>query len=427
MSVDQTEDAQARKSKGTNADITVDEAFWLTDLYPDASALFRHDITPLKDVSGECIVVLDGNILLWPYDYNTESLNALEAVYRKLATEKRLVVPGQAVREFYKHRSRKIGGISEKIIGAINKNKLQIFDKIALLENATDYQEARELAGQMVELGKQVGAKLDSINLRLKNEIGADPVSSMYREVLADAVVEIPMGDEDRKAILSDTKRRARYEIAPGFKDAKKADGGIGDLVIWKTVLQEAANRKCHALFVTDEAKPDWWVRANGAFHPRPELLEEYRQHTEDKSLHLLPLSSLLALFESPKDVVKQAVELEQARTATNALVPASPDSGKPCLYNGVELASRYDLATEIQGMKRIVDLMAPPLRDSVESIWCDSKASACYSVKVRRALWHGHFHDWACNAFMVNGGHNGVWIEGEQIDLHIPPNWKDF
>jgi hypothetical protein len=301
------------RQKARNGDVSVDDAFWLTDLYPDAAALIAHDIVELPEAVKDCIVVLDGNILLWPYDYSTASLKAVEDVYRRLADDKRLIVPGQAVREYYKHRSRKIAAIGQKIEGVISKSNHQIFDKISILEEDKDYKAARKVAVDIQKKGQEIANRFKAINHRLKNDVGADRVSALYRDVLKDCIIELPMDAKGRQELLDDAKRRSRLEIAPGFKDDSKADGGIGDLLIWKTLLSVAAERKCHAIFVTDEAKNDWWVRSNGAYHPRPELIEEYRAHSGGKSLHMMPLSGLLAAFESPTDVVQQALELEQS------------------------------------------------------------------------------------------------------------------
>ncbi|WP_375283909.1 PIN-like domain-containing protein [Sphingobium yanoikuyae] len=315
------------RQKARNADVSVDDAFWLTDLYPDPLALISHNIVDLADVTPDCIVVLDGNILLWPYEYSTSSLKAVEDVYSKLAKEGRLIVPAQSIREYYKHRSNKVAAISEKIDGVSKRQNFQVFDKISILEDDNDYIEARKLASEIVNIGKNISEKLNKINKRLKDGIGSDPVSIIYREAFEDCIFEIPLQPADRQELLLDAKRRSRLGIAPGFKDDGKADGGVGDLIIWKTLIQEAKTRKRHAILVTDESKNDWWVRSNGAYHPRPELIEEFRRETEGLTLHMVPLSGLLAAFKSPTAVVEQARRLE--KKANNVIEQILTDSPK--------------------------------------------------------------------------------------------------
>lgn len=292
-----------------------EDAFWLTDLYPDAKALFEHDHANLKDVAEDCIVVLDANVLLLPFEFSTASVGEVERVYTELATAERLVVPGQAAREFYKHRSKKIAAIADAIDAAIGKAKKQIFEKnIPLLENDPDYLAARELGKEIVNKGLEIAEKLNAVNVRLQDEMGEDRVSVLYRKLLGGCVAEVEIAVDDRKVVIDEVARRARLQIAPGYKDQQKEDGGIGDYLVWLAILQEAERRKTHCIFVTEEQKADWWIRRHGAFQPRPELIEEYRRASGGKSLHLLPLSALLSNFKATAEAVNEVQEVEVKR-----------------------------------------------------------------------------------------------------------------
>jgi hypothetical protein len=260
-------------------------------------------------------VVLDANVLLLPFEFSSASVGEVERVYAELCADGRMVVPGQAAREFYKNRSNKITAIADAIDAAITKAKKQIFDKsIPLLENDADYLAARELGKDLVNRGKEVAEKLEKVNERLKDEIGADRVSLLYRNILGGCVSDFVVELADREAVTKEVARRARLKIAPGYKDQQKEDGGIGDYLVWQTILQEGERRKVHCIFVTEEEKPDWWVKRHGTFQPRPELIEEYRRASEGKSLHLLPLSGMLSVFKANVEVVQQVQELEEQK-----------------------------------------------------------------------------------------------------------------
>lgn len=292
-----------------------EDAFWLTDLYPDAKALFEHNHASLHEVVEQCMVVLDANVLLLPFEFTKASVGEVERVYTQLTKESRLIVPGQAAREYYKHRSRKIAAIADAIDGAIAKAKKQIFDRpIPLLEDDEDYKAARDLGAEVVSKGEEIAQKLVSVNERLQNEIGDDRVSALYRRLLGACVTEIEAGLDDRKAVIEEVARRGRLQIAPGYKDQQKEDGGIGDYLVWRVILQEAGRRKTHCIFVTEEQKPDWWIKRHGAFQPRPELIDEYRHASGGKSLHLLPLSALLATFKAPISTINEVQLLEVER-----------------------------------------------------------------------------------------------------------------
>jgi hypothetical protein len=96
---------------------------------------------------------------------------------------------------------------------------------------------------------------------------------------------------------------------------------------------------------------------------------------------------------------------------------------------HGVSLSSRWDKAHELEAMGKMVDGVEPDLRRHIESMWCDSKAEACYSVtladcseEIGREI--AHQLDMACRE--RNGGHNGIWISGNRgSDLTRDPWWQ--
>lgn len=304
----------AKPQKSSTDSISSADAFWLEDLYPDAKGLLTHEHIPLSNIKDDCIVALDANALLFPLEFSSESVSAVEKVYTQLARKKRLIVPAQAVREFYKHRSQKISEIVEALGGVIKKARRQIFEQpIPILESNKDYQEARNLGKEIINKGKRLEEKLTLISQQLKDGIGSDPVSVLYRKVLGNSVCNLKETEKlSRENIIKEVERRARLDIAPGFKDKSKEDGGIGDYIIWATILQEAEATKKHCIFVTEEEKADWWIKKNGTFQPRPELIDEYRRASDGKSLHLLPLSGLLSQFDAEQTVVKQVQDLEK-------------------------------------------------------------------------------------------------------------------
>lgn len=288
------------------------DSFWLTDLYPEADQLFSHAPAPLGEVKGSCFVVLDANVLLWPYEFNSASLAEVNRVYGELKAQARLVVPGQAAREFYKHRSRKVAALSEVLDGAITRaSKSALQQSIPLLQDDPDYKAAQKLSKELTNTGKKLIEKLEAVKSRLQSDIAADPVSTIYREQLPGCIAELDA--TDRQAILNEVERRGRLRIAPGFKDQAKEDGGVGDYLIWLTILETAAKRKSHCIFVTNEEKSDWWIKSGGAFQPRPELLDEYRRASGGQTIHLLPLSELLSLFSAEPEVVQGVQNLEEA------------------------------------------------------------------------------------------------------------------
>lgn len=80
--------------------------------------------------------------------------------------------------------------------------------------------------------------------------------------------------------------------------------------------------------------------------------------------------------------------------------------------------------------MQIMVDTLSDELLPFVESIWCDSKATATYSVvllncgeETARAI-AGRLE---IGCFKANGGHNGIYIQGNVgADCSLDPEWLE-
>ena len=74
---------------------------------------------------------------------------------------------------------------------------------------------------------------------------------------------------------LREAMRRVTAKIPPGYKDNDKSDPS-GDYVVWRQLMNEAVKRKLPVVFITDDAKPDWYQEYRGrTIGARRELREE--------------------------------------------------------------------------------------------------------------------------------------------------------
>jgi len=114
--------------------------------------------------------------------------------------------------------------------------------KYPLLEDLPSYQDAlaleREIDNLLRDYKKVVGAVLQNIRDWTWN----DPVSSLYANLFSANVVFDP--DIDKDKVARDLERRKIHHIPPGYKDAGKEDKGIGDLLIWHTILKIGKRHK---------------------------------------------------------------------------------------------------------------------------------------------------------------------------------------
>jgi hypothetical protein len=100
--------------------------------------------------------------------------------------------------------------------------------------------------------------------------------------------------------------------------------------------------------------------------------------------------------------------------------------------YKGIKLESRYQKADEFEAMAAGVDALPMYCEARIKSVYCDSKATLCYIIKMAES------DDWwlrqAGRCFERGllthppGGHNGIFVEdihGEQ-SIEICPSWDE-
>src|SRR5262249_54130348 len=113
------------------------------------------------------------------------------------------------------------------------------------------------------------------------------------------------------------------YKLPPGYKDAGKDDEGIGDLLIWQTILEVAKTHGKSVIFVSADQKPDWWSKSEGsALYPRYELIDEFRRISLGQSFHIIRFSGFLDLYGASKEVVKE-VQREERQSIVDHTKPA--------------------------------------------------------------------------------------------------------
>lgn len=287
--------------------------FGLMDHFPDATAIFAFEPIPLESVKDSAFVALDANVLLLPYKLDGISLPDVIKVYKPLADTSRLVIPAQAAREFAKHRAAKVAEIALYLRKKASDLGSLSLKKVGALSGQASFEPVEQAFVALEEPAKAAREALNKLADDISVEVGNDPVSIAYRGCFPTSVIEGPVSKEDLENFKGELEARFATKRPPGYKDAEKPDAGAGDLIIWQTLLAEGKRRDASCIFVTADEKADWYTQAGGAFQPRIELVDEYRQAT-GHTLHVIPLSKLMKLMSAPDasiEIVKRA-EIEQ-------------------------------------------------------------------------------------------------------------------
>jgi hypothetical protein len=94
-------------------------------------------------------------------------------------------------------------------------------------------------------------------------------------------------------------------------------------------------------------------------------------------------------------------------------------------IHRGILLSSRHDLQREIDAMKAALDILPELSRVRIESMYCDSKAGAHYTVKIRDGKWAVELDDHIDRAFRVGGSYDGISILGAPEEIYLE-GWSD-
>lgn len=278
------------------------------EVFPEPGEIFGFAPAMLKNALTDGIVVIDTNVLLVPYTTGQASLEQIKRTYEKLTKEGRLRIPGQVAREFAEHRAEKLKQLYQQLSRKRDVNLKE--GSYPMLESVGKYSDLQKSEAEIqVALGKYrklIGELLETV----AGWHWDDPVSAIYRDFFRGSVVIDP--EFNREDLMKDLRHRYENHVPPGYKDSANEHSGIGDLLIWKTILKIGETEKKHLIFVSGEEKADWWYRSdNRPLYPRFELIDEYRRASGGMSLAIISFAELLKRFEVPEEVVEEVKQGE--------------------------------------------------------------------------------------------------------------------
>ncbi|WP_343350669.1 PIN-like domain-containing protein [Pseudomonas sediminis] len=273
-----------------------------------------HFIKPAKtrDEWGDCIVVLDTNILLNLYRYSDETRDSFIKTLEKL--KDRVWLPYTVAAEYIDRRLGVIFDQQQEYENAVNDiNKLK-----SKLENARQHPfiSKNTMASATRSLDKVINELENNKSIHTKR-ITSDEIQDFLAEMLNGKIGDENTPEELEK-IITEGEIRYKQKTPPGYKDSKKQGDEdtlkarcrpYGDLIIWKSILWKANKDKKTVVFVTDDGKEDWWLIFKGkTLSPRPELIKEFKEET-DQTLHMyLPERFLELAIEKNQEMPSEAV-----------------------------------------------------------------------------------------------------------------------
>jgi rRNA-processing protein FCF1 len=296
------------------------DIFIANSIYPEPAAVFTFRLNSLQNIMSDCCVVLDTNVLLAPYAIGkADLLDQCRETYSFLINQGRLVIPGQVAREFAKNRAVKLSELYQQFSSKKQKAQQIQSEKYPLLSSFEAYNQVIGFEREINTAIQEYKDAIDRILEQIQEWQWDDPVSIIYSELFTkDVVIELSLSNED---IIKDLERRHLHNISPSYKDAAKDDRGVGDLIIWHTILEIGEKRKKSIIFVSGDEKADWFYRSDKlALYPKYELVDEFRRASEGQSFHIIRFSRFLEVFGASEQVVEDVRQEEKTQVITKAL-----------------------------------------------------------------------------------------------------------
>jgi hypothetical protein len=304
-------------------------------------------------LQSESPVFLDTNMLSWCFRLAPTALRDFTNWLDDLRREKRLLIPAWVVHEYNDHLiTGNVDFVSpHKGITKTMEGHIAELDRIAHL------QAGDELATQLGYADRQglLQAMSTASNTLQKIAKGIERESAEGKRDLLDYLEGLTMKCGLRSnihdlAIAATRESAARYpsRLAPGYHDAEKLNNSVGDLIIWKEILDYCISQNAkRAVLLTNDRKSDWVYspssvilrdgrRVSGTSPivrhvklPKPDLLDEFEEHTGGGDLHILSIDSVISILSSPERSIRSqefrnlalGIKISLTRTPTEAVI----------------------------------------------------------------------------------------------------------
>ena len=253
----------------------------------------------------DAVFVFDTNVLLDILRMPKSERDSLIKIITELRKTNTVWIPFQVGFEYHNHYKEVIKENDFKV----NEAKTNIKKEFEKLKDDINKKYNRGLVDIDTELIKnEIQKSIDSINKLFE---AANSSKTDY-DKLTDEIANLfsDIGDDynesDKKEKYGRAEKRIKECIPPGFKDKDKDNGNeTGDIFVWFQIIDYAKNNDRNIIFVTNDAKEDWFQkRGNITIMPRPELLKEFND-TTGKLIWIYSEDNFIKEYNKNKNIPK--------------------------------------------------------------------------------------------------------------------------
>lgn len=244
----------------------------MKDVFP---AYYPMDGDEFRELWTVAHFVLDASALLDLYRYPHLRDSYFKAL-RQIGD--RLWVPHQVMLEYLRNREevirQKMNAVAEAK-KATKESKTRIEQALRKADPTLDVDSIlKKTSEALAEVEEHVENALAPWQSLLTKDTIRHEIEALFLGKIGE-----PYPSERLIQIYRDGELRYARKIPPGYEDLGRKDNSYreyGDLVLWNQIIDHAKQSKKPIIFVTGEAKSDWWAGSKGSVTgPRPELVQE--------------------------------------------------------------------------------------------------------------------------------------------------------
>ncbi len=296
---------------------------------PSMHEKFRHYHRPsaeeFKQLWAECVFSLDANTMLNVYRYDERARTEFLGVLHEL--RERVWITHQAADEFYRNRRGEIDAQVKRFDHVVEAIRASLVALERLRDRRRTLIDLTDVASRIRPAIEEAATRLELRRAEHPDYHQDDPLLAKLEEIIDDRLGE-PYDPDALKRIHVAGEARYKQKVPPGFEDAKKAASGrdqYGDLVMWRQMIDHASKVKKPIVFITDDAKEDWWEVVRGERNgPRVELREEMRREA-GVDFYLYDSESFLthakeAGYTVAESTIREAAEVRREQAGAKRL-----------------------------------------------------------------------------------------------------------
>lgn len=295
----------------------------------------------------ETLFVFDANVLLNLYGYAARTRDDFFSLLKSI--EGSIWIPYQAGLEYQRRRLTVIK--NEKYVFTEIQNNLDKiqnifkgdFEQLALKRRFPKLHENTEkLEKEVIKSINNYNKSVCHWNEKQPCVRSHDSIRDQINHLFDGKVGDKPENQKWLDELYLEGSNRFKNKIPPGFKDANKAkhegetsffyDGlnyerQYGDLILWKQLIDKAKEESINNIvFVTDDAKDDWWykVQLNGkkVIGPLAELQAEIYSKSNIEAFHMYSTSTFMSdgeLYTSVKVEESSILDAQTSHVSTDS------------------------------------------------------------------------------------------------------------